>query len=228
MTYPTHFIAQTPLFKEIKPENINSMLACLSARIKVFPKETYVYSAGEAVPDVGILLSGSANIIKEDFWGNRSIIGKVDAGDMFAEAFSCAEADKLPLSVVTTERTEILFINCKKIITTCSTNCVFHNQLIHNMLFIWAHKSIVMMQKMEHTSCRTTRDKLLSYLSAQAIAAKDNSFTIPFDRQELADYLFVERSAMSATLSKLREEGVLTYQKNHFTLLEVHFIDISA
>lgn len=219
MNYQIDLLNQTPLFAGMKADDIQGMLSCLSARTHTYAKDTYVLTAGDAAEEVGIVLSGSVNIIKEDFWGNRSIIGKVSGGGLFAEAFSCAGTGKLPVSAVTAERATILFINYKKIITTCSSACSFHTRLINNMIGILANKNILLTQKIEHTACRTTREKLLSYLSAQAMKAKGNSFVIPFDRQELADFLFVDRSAMSNTLSKLRDEGVLTFQKNHFTLL---------
>ncbi len=211
-------LSQSLLFQGIAEKDIGSMLGCLSAREKTYKKNAYILSAGDSVTEVGIVLSGSVNVIKEDFWGNRAIIAKSGAGELFAEAFSCIDTDKLPISIVASENSEVLFIDYKKIITTCSSACTFHTLLINNMIKILANKNIMLMQKIEHTACRTTRDKLLSYLSAQAIQAQSNSFTIPFNRQELADYLSVDRSAMSNELSKLRNEGILEFNKSRFHL----------
>lgn len=214
----SRILKNTGLFAGIDEKDIDRLLFCLSAREAEYKKDVYILSAGEKPTEVGIVLSGSVNIINEDYWGNRTIIAKATAGELFAEAFSCANAKKIPVSVVSAEKTSVLFIDYKKIITTCTSACVFHTSLIRNMLQIIANKNIHLMKKMEHTARRTTREKLLSYLSEQAIAAESSSFDIPFNRQELADYLCVDRSAMSNELSKLRDEGILEFKKNHFVL----------
>ncbi len=206
------------LFREIDEAEITAMLECLGATIKAYGKGTYIWTAESKALQVGIVLSGSVNIIKEDYWGNRTILAKAEKGEMFGEAFSCANVERLPIGVVAAENTEIMLIDCKRIITTCSSACLFHTMLIRNMMKILAEKNIMMTQKMDHMARRTTREKLLSYLSSQAIKARSNSFNIPFDRQELADYLSVDRSAMSNELSKMRDEGILSYKKNYFVL----------
>ncbi len=207
-----------PLFAGVAADEIDSMLTCLQTQTKSFDKHESVLAAGEEVRQVGVMLSGSAFVEKMDCWGNRSIIAKVEAGDMFGEAMCCAEAAAIQISVTTAVRSEIMFIDYRRIITTCSLACVFHARLIENMLKILAQKNIMLTNKIEHLTRRTTREKLLSYLSARALAQGDSTFDIPFNRQELADYLAVDRSAMSAELSKLRDEGVLEFHKNHFSL----------
>jgi CRP-like cAMP-binding protein len=212
-------LKRSALFCGIEEKNIESMLKCLSAREAEYKKDAFILSAGDVPTEVGIVLSGSVNIINEDYWGNRTIISKISGGELFAESFSCSDTDKLPVSVVTSEKTEVLFIDYKRIITTCTSACVFHTALINNMMRILANRNILLTQKMEYTANRTTREKLLSYLSAQAIAAKSSAFAIPFNRQELADYLCVDRSAMSNELCKLRDDGMLSFRKNQFKLL---------
>lgn len=187
------------------------MLSRLAVRDVEYKKDSYLYMAGNQVSEIGIVLSGSVIIIKEDYWGNRTIISRMSSSDMFAESFAFAGTDKLPISVVAAENTEILFLDCK--------NLGFHTALLNNMVRILANKNIMLMQKIEHISCRTTRDKLLSYLSVRAMETKSQSFTIPYNRQELADYLCTDRSAMSKELGKLRDEGLLTFHKNYFELL---------
>lgn len=167
---------------------------------------------------MGLVLEGAVHIIKEDFWGNRSIIARIGPGELFAEAFSCAEIPSLPVSAAAVTDCTVLSINYRKIITVCSHACVFHTRLIHNMLHILALKNQMLMDKLGYLTKRTTREKLLSYLSAQAVQTGSSRFFIPFDRQELADFLCVERSAMSAELSRLKKEGLLDYRKNEFTL----------
>lgn len=208
----------SPLFAGLHADELPSMLDCLNAHKNIYPKDSFILHAGDPVCAVGIVAQGEVHIIKEDFWGNRMILAQLEAGNLFAESFSCSDTAALPVSVVASKPSVILFVDYQKIVSVCSSACIFHTQLIKNMLGILAQKNIALTQKMEHISQRSTRDKLLSYLSAQAVAAQSSSFSIPFDRQQLADYLSVDRSAMSSTLCKMRDEGLLTFHKNQFTL----------
>ncbi len=206
------------LFEHIAEAEISGLLKCLSAKEKKYKKNDFIFSEEDTPTYVGIILSGSVCIVKEDFWGNRAILTKLGVGDLFGEAFSCAGVKKLPVSVIASDDAEVLLVDYKKIITTCSTACVFHTRLISNMIKILANKNIMMTQKIQHIVKRTTREKLLSFLSEQALKSKSNTFTIQFNRQELADYLSVDRSAMSNELCKMRDEGILNFNKNNFEL----------
>lgn len=211
-------LKKCPLFDKIEEKDLENMLYCLSAKNKIYKKNDFIFSEEDKPTYVGIIVSGSVCVVKEDFWGNRSILAKLGEGDLFGEAFSCAEIESLPVSVVASENTEVILIDYKKIITTCSAACVFHSHLINNMIKILANKNIMMTRKIQHIAKRTTREKLLSYLSEQAIKCKSNEFKIPFNRQELADYLSVDRSAMSNELSKMRDEGIIEFSKNEFKI----------
>ena len=160
-------LKKSPLFNQIAEIELETMLTCLSVQEKTFPKNTFIFTTEDKVSTVGIVLTGSVHIIKEDFWGNRTIIAKIEAGDIFAETFSCAQVKRLPISVMAAEKSGIMFIDYKKIISTCSSACIFHTRLIQNMLTIIANKNIMLTQKIEYMSKRTTREKLLSYLSEQ-------------------------------------------------------------
>ena len=157
--------------------------------------------------------------MKHDFYGNRNIVASVHQGQLFGEAFACGDIKILPVSAFATEDSIIMLINYRKILTICSNCCQFHNKLIYNMLRIVANKNIFLTQKIEFLSKRTTKEKVLGYLAQEAKKAGSGSFSIPFNRQELADFLFVDRSALSNELSKLRKEGILEFHKNNFTLL---------
>lgn len=211
-------LMKSSLFSKIDKVDLKSLIQCLSANEKEYQKNEYIFRAGEKASLVGIIMKGSVNVIKEEFWGNRTILENLGVGDLFGEAFSCAKMECLPISVVTAEDSEVLLIDYKRVINYCSNSCVFHGRLIENMMTILASKNIKLTQKMEHMSQRTTREKLLSYLSSQAQRAGSNSFMIPFNRQELADYLSVDRSAMSSELSKMREEGIVSFSRNSFEL----------
>jgi len=207
------------LFKGINEAELQALLACLSAKIAHYEKGNNVFSSGESIKDFGIVLSGEVLVVQDDYYGNRSILDKIGAGNQFGESFACAEIKKLPISVITTTESDLLFIDSRKLTVPCAKACSFHSKLVHNLLNIISLKNIALTQKIEFTSKRTTRAKLLAYLSTEAKKAGSNRFSIPFNRQELADYLAVERSAMSAELSKLRDDGVLLFHKNQFQLL---------
>ena len=211
-------LKKCPLFAEIEEENLLRMLSCLGAKVVSFDKKYTVFAEGSPAKYIGIMLSGSAQIIQVDYYGNRSILSEVSAPEVFADAFACAEVDALPVTVIANDPCDIMLIECDHILHTCSNNCGFHQKLIFNLMKDLASKSILFHQRIEITSKRTTREKLLTYLLMQAKAAGRDSFDIPFDRQELADYLEVDRSGLSAEISKLRREGILDSNKNHFVL----------
>lgn len=207
-----------PLFSGIKPEELSSMLGCLKAKKSGYRKQDIILLEGQPVPAVGIVLSGNIRIVKEDYMGNRNILTELSPGNLFAESYACAQAEKLPVTVLSVTDSEVLWIDYGRIVSTCSSSCRFHNRLIENMLGIIAAKNIALSRKIEHVSKRTTREKVLAYLSDEAAKAGKNEFDIPFSRQEMADYLCVDRSAMSGELGKLQSEGILTFHRNHFRL----------
>ncbi len=207
------------LFKDIDESDLRSLLTCLGANEELYEKGQTVFFSGEKIDRFGIVLSGQVQIVQDDYYGNRSILANINKGNLFGESFAYAEIKALPVSVVTTAESKLLLINCQRLAAACAMACGFHGRLIKNMLNIVSMKNIMLTQKIEFTSKRTTREKLLAYLSSEAGKAKNSRFCIPFNRQELADYLSVERSAMSAELSKLRDAGVLKFRKNQFELL---------
>lgn len=213
-------LKKCPLFTGIKETELRTLLNCLSAAERHYEKNNFIFMTGDTVTTIGIVLSGNVHIIQEDFWGNRTILLSIENSGLFGEAFSCAEVGKLPVSALAIQATDILFIDYHRIITTCSSACTFHTGLIKNMIRILAGKNVMLTQKIEFLTQRTTREKLLSYLSWQAQQTGSSSFAISFNRQELAEYLSVDRSAMSNELSKMRDDGILTFHRNRFTLLK--------
>lgn len=207
------------LFDEIEDENLTSLLGCLGAVVKSFEKKETVIAEGDPARYIGIVLSGSVQIVSIDFFGNRNILSVVEVSELFDESFACAQTASIPINVIAAEPCEIMLIDCQRILHTCSNTCEFHQQLIFNLLKIMATKNIMFHQKIEISSKRSTREKLTTYLMFQAKKAGSNSFDIPFNRQELADYLEVDRSGLSTQISQLRREGVLKSRLNHFELL---------
>ncbi len=208
-----------PLFDDIVDEHIIDMMGCLGARVESYRKKETIISEGEPAKNIGIVLSGKAQIIRIDYFGNRSIVANIEVSELFGESFACAGVDKIPVDVIASEDCEIMLVDCRKIISSCSNACIFHNKMIFNLLKIVAMKNLIFNQKSEVTSKRTTREKLMAYLMLQAKKNNSSSFSIPYDRQELADYLEVDRSGLSAEISKMRNEGIIECRKNKFKLL---------
>ena len=212
-------LSRCPLFEGIHPQNLLIVLNCLGARVERFTKKQTIFSEGTPARQIGILLSGSAQIVQNDYYGNRSLIDEVIVGEAFGEAFACAGMTALPVTILAHDPCEVLLLESEHVLHTCDTSCIHHRRLIFNLMKVLATKTILVHQRIEITSKRTTREKLLTYLALQAKRNASNSFRIPFDRQELADYLEVDRSGLSSEIGKLRREGILLSQKNHFTLL---------
>lgn len=212
------FLTNTMLFRGTSAEEAEAMLGCLGSYENVYEKGSVIFRAGECVDNMGMVLSGSVNIEIDDLWGNKTIFGHVEAGGLFAETYACVPGEPLMVNVVACEKSEILFLNAARLLTICSNSCTHHNKLIQNLLQISAQKNLALSRRSLHTSPKSIRGRLLSYLSEQAKQNGSYQFTIPFNRQQLADYLGVDRSAMSNELSKMQSESLLTYEKNSFNL----------
>jgi len=215
-------LSQSLLFQGVSLTDLPRLLTCLGPKEVTYPKDYTIIEEGDVLDELAVVLSGSVNVVRHDFWGNRTLVAKLGEGDIFAETVACT-AGKSVASVITEEKTVVLFLGVQKIITTCSTACVFHHAIIENMVKLLAHKNLALMQKMDHITKRNTREKLLSFLSEQALNKGSQKFTIPFDRQQLADYLCVDRSAMSYCLSKMKSDGLIEYSKNTFILKLVDY-----
>ena len=207
------------LLHGIPPKQLPTLLDTLHAYPKRYAKGQPVYRMGDMAHALCVVLSGSVTIERGDAWGNRTILGKAEPGQLFAESYACAGR---PLEVAVTAAcdSEILFLDIRNLLNSCSRSCPFHQRLIQNFAGILSRKNLMLTKKIEHMSRRSLRDKLLSYLSDESARQQSTSFSIPFNRQQLADYLCVDRSALSRELSLLREEGILRYHKSHFELSE--------
>ncbi|MGN1138534.1 MAG: Crp/Fnr family transcriptional regulator [Ruminococcus sp.] len=212
-------LKRTQLFAGVGDDEIESMLLCLDARLKTYKKGDYVFRQGEHITDITVLAEGNLHIQKDDYWGNRSILGEISPGEMFGEAYVAYDSGPMLNDVVAVADSAVIFFDVKRILTTCSSACRFHAMVVQNLFFAISEKNRKLVQKLSHMSKRTTREKLISYLSEQAKQQNSASFTIPFNRQQLADFLSVDRSAMSNELCKMRDEGLLEFEKNHFRLL---------
>lgn len=200
-------LSQCPLFQGIERSDLDSMLACLDGKTMKIAKGNPVFLEGTPARFVGIVLSGTVQVVREDYYGNRSIMTSLQPGEIFAEAFSFAGLETMPVSAVAMKDSEVLLLDCRRVLTTCSNSCHFHSLLLKNLLQGMARKNLALSQKIRYMSQKSTKEKLMAYLYDQAKQQGSTEFVIPYDRQALADYLGVERSAMSAEIGKLKNSG---------------------
>ncbi len=213
-------LKKTQLFAGVKEQEITAMLDCLQARLSTYKKGSYVFRQGEYVSYITILVKGNLHIQKDDYWGHHSILNRIGVGEMFGEAYAVPGSGAILYDVVAIEDSAIVLFDVNKILTVCPSACKFHSMAVKNLFFAISEKNRNLMQKLGHMSHRSTREKLMSYLSEEAKKQNRGSFSIPFNRQQLADFLSVDRSAMSNELCKMRDDGLILFEKNNFTLLQ--------
>ena len=211
-------LSNTQLFYGLKEDEITSLLGCLNAEKRSYKKGEVILSEGSTTENSGIVLSGMVMISCCDIWGNNSILGNAAPGSIFAEVYACIPGQPLLVTVSAAEDTSILFMNVGRILTTCSNACPFHARLAQNLLTVCAHKNLQLSQRIQHTSSKSVRGRLMSYFSECAKHFGSNSFLVPYNRQQLADYLNVDRSAMCNELSKMQKDGMIEYTRNHIFL----------
>ncbi len=213
-------LANTALFRGASPQEAEAMLNCLGAVERSYCKGERICRSGDYMTDLGMVLSGSVLIQTDDLWGNTTVLDKAGPGQIFAETYACVPGEPLMVDVVAAEAARVLFLKVERVLHVCSHTCAHHSKLIRNLLLLSAQKNLNLSRKIFHTSAKTIRGRLLSYLSYQARRSGGPSFSIPFNRQQLADYLNVERSALSNELSKMQRDGLIRLEKNQFTLIQ--------
>ena len=212
-------ILGSQLFRGVNQEELPQILKCLGAVTREYKKGEYVFRIGGSASSVALLLSGEVHIQHEDYWGNQTIISEITPGVIFGETYALMPNTPLNVNAFAVSECRVLFLKAFNIVSPCEKSCGFHTTLIRNLVTALAGKNLMLTGKLEHMAQRSTRNKLLSYLSLQSIKSGSPVFEIPFNRQQLADYLAVDRSAMSSELAKLRDEGLLEFDKNHFRLI---------
>ena len=210
---------RSPLFDGIGPEDRKTMLGCIGYHIGTFQKGDIVAFEEENIKHIGILLSGSVDMVKEDLWGNKTILLRLHKNELFGETFACGDNPMTTVSFMVSEDARILFLPFHRVLCSCTMASEFHHRLTENMVYTIANRNRELMQKIEVLSKRTIREKLLAYLSGQAQLHNCRYFEIPLGRLELADYLCVDRSALTRELAKMKEEGLLDYHRNWFRML---------
>lgn len=213
-----NILGNTTLFAGVTRQEAEEMLECLQAREKSYKKGEIIYQAGDFIDAMGVVMRGTVTIESHDIWGNTNILDYVSTGEVFAETYACVPNEPLMISVIASEDTGILFLNTGKMLQTCSPACGHHSRLLQNLLRITSRKNMNLSRKIFHTASKSIRGRVLSYLSYEAMKQEKRQFEIPFSRQQLADYLGVDRSALSNELSKMQKDGLLTFERNRFCL----------
>lgn len=211
-------LKKTALFEGMAEEEISAMLTCLSAREKRYEKGTYIYRTGDVTGQLGVVLEGSANILKDDIWGDRKIIENIGAGQIFGETYACLKGEPMMVDVQVPEETLVLFMDINRILHVCSSACSFHSRLIARLLHVMARRNLMLTKKMDIITPKSLRERVLVYLSQESLRQGTRNLILPFNRQQMAEYLSVDRSALSAELSRMKREGILDYEKNHFVI----------
>lgn len=212
-----HNIKNNPLFSNVSQEDFSAMMNCLGGYTKKYNKKEAIHIFGDKIDTIGIIITGSVGIFQQDIFGNETILAKAYSGETFGEVFACADVLDIPVSVVSQDNSEILFLNYRKILTTCNKACVFHSAITENLVKIIATKCIFLNRKLEILSKRTMREKILAYLFFEGMGAK--KIKSRFNREEMASFICVDRSALSYELSKMQRDGIIAYRKNEFEIL---------
>ena len=208
------------LFKDIERTNLQGLLDCLGVREARFRRGEIIWLSGEKLHSIGIVLEGQVNAYRDDILGNRALMAAVTPPGLFGETIVCAGLDESPVTAEAGADSRVLFVGFEKAFHPCASSCTFHHALIRNMLGILAGKNITLSEKINHISKKTTRQKLASYLIGEATRQHNHTFTIPLDRQALADYLGVNRSALSRELSAICAAGALSCSRSQFTICD--------
>ena len=212
-------MVKSPLFTGIDPDDLKAMLGCMGYHVATFLKGETIALEEENIHYIGIILSGAVDMVKEDLWGNKTMLVRMRPGELFGETFACGLDTISVVSFTVPEETRILFMPFRKIMHTCTMTCVFHHRMVENMVQMIASKNRDLMRKVEVVSKKNLREKILTYLSIQAQLQNSRYFEIPLGRVELAEYLCVDRSALTRELAKMKEDGLIDYDRNCFRIL---------
>ena len=219
------FLSDTVLFRGMKAGEVESLLECLKVKKHHYKKGEVIFRAGQTTTSMGLVLSGVVSVEIDDVWGNKNIWAHASAGQVFGETYACLPGEPMLVSAVAAEDVELMFLNVGRLLKMCPQNCPYHGKLIQNLLAIASQKNISLSRRMTHLAARSIRGRVSSYLSFEAVQRGSREFTIPYNRQQLADYLNVDRSALSNELSKMQKEGLLRTEKNYFCLSEEAVLD---
>jgi CRP-like cAMP-binding protein len=207
------------LFQTIEEDQMQDLMNCLNGHVRRYHKGHFILFDGENVYHVGIVISGTVHMMKEDIWGDQTLVTYMSRGELFGESFALRKENNSYVTFVSATDAEILFLDLRHILTPCKNNCAFHQRLTKNMFDLLGRKNIQLMEKIEILSKNTLREKILAFLSMQAQRQESKYISLTLSRAEMAKYLCINRSAMIRELSTMREEGIIDFDKNTFIIL---------
>ena len=207
-------LRQSHLFDGISDEDCEHLINCLNPTVASYSKNELVYPAEENVALIAIILYGSARVFLEDFFGNTNIVTVLDKGDIFDDI----AIEKSEITIRALSQLQIMFIDYQRLLSICQSSCEYHIQALSNLIWLLADKNRKLNEELWVLRKRTMREKLLAYLHIYAKKAGSSKFSIPLNRAGLAEYLKVDRSALSRELCLMRDEGILEFYKSSFVL----------
>ena len=214
-----HELSSSPLFRGIPEYDLEPCIRSLQAKEKKYKKGSIILHAGSTTKNLGLVLSGSVTIESNDVWGNCTILSHIGPGQVFAETYALLPESVMLVDVRANENCRILFLQVSRLIEYSIRNS-WDEKLIKNLLSVSSQKNLTLSGRSFHTSPKSARGRILSYLNTVSLQENSREFDIPFNRQQLADYLNLERTNMSKELSRMQREGMIEFRKNHFKLLE--------
>ena len=207
------------LFLDMNALEINTALYILNARYQTFEKGKIILHAGGQTDCVCLVISGSVTIENNDMWGNRTILNIVDSDDFFAETYAILKDEIMMVDAVANEQCAIMFLRIGGLFGSGFEGQPWSNKLVRNLLMISANKNLILSGRSFHISPKTARGRIMAYLNSVSLKKHSKVFDIPFDRQQMADYLNLERTALSKELSRMKREKIIDFKKNHFEIL---------
>jgi CRP-like cAMP-binding protein len=215
------YIAQimaSPLFARLKEEEVASMLGCMDGKVKKYSRDEIIILSSEQVQYAGILLEGCVHMVKENNLGDRTLLTIIREGEVFGESFACGDELLSYSTFVAAQNTTVFFVPLQKILYGCNLKCIYHHKLVENMVTMMANKNVRLMEKIDVSSQKTIREKILTYLQMQKQKQGEDYIDVKLSRTVLAEYLGVNRSALTRELALMKEEGILNFEKNRFYL----------
>ena len=208
-TYLAVQAKRSAIFDGIGIERLSALFACLGlgAKRQRLVKGEALMRTGERADRIGVLLSGALSVSTYDLEGRRTIIKRIGPAEIVAAAQSLSGAETMSVDVEADEDSDVLLVKADRILSPCENACAFHARLVRNLMRALAVKTIELNRKIEILSHRSTQDRLMAYLRSVAQQKGTDEFDIPFDRQQLADFLCVERSALSSRISSVSSEA---------------------
>lgn len=212
--------ANIPLFGDMTTEDVQAVLQCVGAFVKEYKKDEFIVLEKDRMSCAGCVLEGSVQMIREDIWGNKTLLINVKETELFGETFACGSTGTASVSFVAKEDVRVLFLPFCRVVHACANACAHHQKLLQNLVAVMAEKNALLISKIDILSKKTLREKIVAYLLAEAANHNSKYFTISMGRVQLAEYLNADRSALTRELNQMKEERCIDFERNTFRILK--------